>query len=207
MTRSVSFVSLRSATALLATAGLLTSAACTSSGGKKPTPSTSSTPTGTTSTSSGTASTPSQDQLTATLIGGGDIPGDTFKLNTTSPIAQSGAVGVAGQFSNPDASRQLTDILIHFPTSGDAATALAAEKGSAVTAITSGLSTSDSSVGTGGKIFAGTGPTGPVSVLVFVEGNYVVTLEFQSKSASDSVPTSIVNQVGAAQDSKVKAAS
>lgn len=196
----------RSATALAATLALLSAAACTSSGAKKPSPSTSSSPSGSQSTSSGSARTPSQADLTATLIGGGDIPGDTFTLGNATPVAQSGAVGIDGAFSNSDGSRQLADVLIHFPTAQAALTALAAEKTSVHTEIKSHLTSADSPVGTNGKIFTGAGGTGPIAILVYAEGNYVVTLEFQSKSATDSIPTSVVNQVGAAQDSKVKAA-
>jgi hypothetical protein len=204
---------LRYSAAAIATIGLLASAACSSSGGSKSTPK--STPKSTDSSTSSSAakggahsgSAPTNDELTATLIGGGDIPGDTFTLHDATAAPQGGGTaGIVGSFTNKDASRTVTDILVWFPTAAAAATATAAEQKAVGGEITGSLTDAKLDVGTGGHLYTGTTDQGLAAVALYQEGNYVVTQEFDSK-AGDTIPASVVTQVAQAQDSKVKAAS
>jgi len=197
----------------LAAVGVLTAAACSSSGGGKANTSTtghsSSSSPGSTIPSSPTSSggtAPSDLDLTSTLINPADIPGDTFTLKSADPVHQAPAVGVDGEFSNADGSRLVTDVLAWFPTDTDADTALNAEYAAAKQQITSGLTDSPLSVGSGGHIYSGTAATGAATIILFQEANYVVTLEFISKAAGDAIPANLATGVATAQDTKVKAA-
>jgi len=200
----------------LAVVGLLTSAACSSSGGGKSGGNSSSSG-GTTSSSSGAPSTspsspspsggtaPSETDLTATLINPADIPGDTFTLKSAQPVNQAPATGIAGVFSNAAGTRTVSDILVWLPTDSDADTALTGELTAAKQQITSGLTDAPLSVGTGGHIFSGSDANGAATIILYQEGNYVVTIEFNSKGG-DAIPAALATQVATAQDTKVKAA-
>jgi len=196
----------------LAAVGVLAAAACSSSGGGKPSASTtsrsssSSTSTAPSSPSPSGGTAPSDLDLTSTLINPADIPGGTFTLKSADPINQAPAVGVDGEFSNADGSRTVTDVLVWFPTDSDTDTALTAEQAAAAHQITGGLTDAPIEVGVGGHIYSGTTANGPATIIVFQEANYVVTLEFNSKAASDAIPANLATGVATAQDTKVKAA-
>jgi hypothetical protein len=218
MTRSTADLSLRFGVATLAAIGVLTAAACSSSGGKGSaggTTSSASSPASSSSTSpsatsSGSSKTPTTDDLTATLINPADIavPGDTFTLKTADPVSDaSPAVGVDGEFANAAGTRKLTDVLLWFPTDSDADTALTSELAAGKQQIVTGLVDTPLTVGSGGHMYQGADADGPATIVLFQEGNYVVTLEFNSTTAGDDIPAALATSVATAQDSKVKAAS
>lgn len=187
-------------------------AACSSSGGKPSTntsgSSSSNSQSSSSSSGSGSTSAPSADDLTFTLINPADIPGDTFTLKSSDPVSDAApAVGVDGEFANADGSRKVTDALIWFPSASGAATALAAELTAGKQQIVSGLTDNALSVGTGGRIYQGNDASGPATIILFQEGNYVVTLEFNATAAGDAIPANLATGVATAQDSKIKAAS
>jgi hypothetical protein len=214
MTRSTAHLGLRFGVASVAAIGVLTAAACSSSGGKADS---GSTPGGGTSsssspspTSSGSGHTPTTAGLTNTLINPADIavPGDTFTLKSADAVTdESPAVGVDGEFANAAGTRNVTDVLVWFPTDSDADTALTAELAAGRGQIVSGLVDTPLAVGSGGHMFQGADADGPATIVLFQEGNYVVTLEFNSTTAGDNIPAALATSVATAQDSKVKAAS
>lgn len=212
MTRFTSDLGLRYGATALAAAGLLATAACSSSGSKPSTSNTTSKSSTSSSSSSSTASsapakTPSQQQLSFDLIGGDSIPGDTFKLHDTQPLSQGGATGIIGSFANADATRTVSDILVYFPTAAAAATATSAGEGAVSGEITKGLKDAAApGVGSLGHLYQGQTDQGEATLLLFQEGNYLCTIEFDSK-AGDPIPAALATQVGQAQDSKLKAAS
>ena len=209
MTRSTTDVSLRIGAVALATAAALAGAGCSSSGsgGSDVGTSTSGSSTGGSSSSGGGASAgaPSATDLQNTLIGGSDIPGDTFTLHDTQPVSASGVVGVDGNFTNADGSRIVTIIITYYPDADGAKTSITASE-KAVSGLITGATDSALAVGSEGHLYAGTDTQGEASLAIFQEGNYVVQIEFNSKSG-DAIPAALATTVAQAQDSKVKAAS
>jgi hypothetical protein len=144
------------------------------------------------------------------LINPADIPADTFTLKSADPISQSGAVGVDGEFANADGSRTVTDVVVWFPTDSEADTALTAEQTSAAGQLKAGGTHSQitlgGSSGTPADLYAGNDAHGAATIILFQDGNYVVTLEFNSKTGDD-IPAALATGVATAQDTKVAAAS
>lgn len=219
MTRTSTDRYLRISAASIATIGLLAASACSSSGSKPAagkTPSTPSTPgsssssapvtTSSSSSSSNNSAGPSELELTSTLINPADIQGDTFTLKSSEPISQSGANGITGLFSNASGSRTLTDILVWFPSTAEADAAISAEVTAAKQQFTGTPTDAALPAGKSGHIYQGSDSKGAVTIMLFEEGQYVVTLEGNS-AAGDAVPASVATAVATAQDSKIKAAS
>lgn len=227
---TVSPLSLRLPLALVAALGLLATAACGSSGGSVPkasdtttsvakTPSTSASSSGfpasatpTVASSSGTpiVGTPTLDQLKAELIDPSVIPGDTFTLLRATQFNSGPGVGVEGLFQNGADSRALSDIVIYFPTAAQANAAFGAEAKPSLggKSLKPGFTNLSVAVGDQGHLFAGTDTGGgPATLVVFQEGNYVVTMDLHSVDENDSIPNDVATAVAEAQDVKVKAAS
>jgi len=158
-----------------------------------------------TSTANATG-TPTTADLKARLVPASAITVDTFSLVTTSPVAQSGAVGISGVYANADHKRVVSIILIHFPTAAYAQAGLAPTQNAAATELTRNPA-SDTQVNLGqgtAHLYQGLNETGPLSIIVFAEGNYIVTMEFVSKTKGDDVPAKIVTDLAKAQDAKIK---
>ena len=177
----------------------VTAAGCTSSYGAKHAT--------TSSTSGAVKGTPSTDQLKATLITPDEITGDKFTLTNTSPVSQSGAVGISGVFANASHDRVISVILIHYPTAAYAQAGLTEIQNLAAGQLTRNpASETPVQVGQGAQLYQGANATGPLSILVFAEGNYNVTMEYVSKHTGDDVPAATAIDLGKKQDIKVKAA-
>lgn len=195
----------RSRRAPVATAAALTVAAlaltgCTSS---KSSGSTSTPATGV--TSSGNSAT--INTVKRVLIQPSDITIDKFTLTNLSPVSQSGAVGVSAVYANGNHKRVLSVILIHYPNSDDAAAAAPQEQTVAAGELTHNpASDNPLSVGQQGQIYQGSNDTGPLSIVVFQEGAWVITMEFISKTAGDNVPASVVTAIAQRQDDLVRTA-
>lgn len=157
-------------------------------------------------TSSSSNHTPTNAELQSLLIKASDITVDKFSLTKTTPVSQSDAVGISGLYANASHNRVLSVILIHFPSRQFLQASLTETQTLAAQQLTHNpASTNAVNVGEGGQIFQGSNDTGPLSILVFGEGTYIVTMEFVSKNAGDNVPASVVTDLGLKQDAKLKA--
>jgi len=195
----------RRSVALVAILALTT--ACTSSHGSAGKTSSTAKTRGTAAASSAAETgTPTIDQLKAALIPASAITVDKFTLTGTTPVSQSGAVGISGVYANPDHKRVVSIILIHFPTAAYAQAGLAPTQSAAATELTRNPA-SDTPVDLGqgtAHLYQGSNETGPLSIIVFAEGNYIVTMEFVSKAKGDGVPAKIVTDLAKAKDAKIK---
>jgi hypothetical protein len=211
--------------------GLLSTAACGSSGGPTTAsgpslssttasasdPGTSPVPLSTSASASDTApavtiapgATPTTDQLKALLIDASAVPGDTFTRVSATQFDRNPAVGIESLFRNTAGSRSLTDIVLNFPTEAGAQTAVAAEEKPSVGAasLKPGYTESDVPVGDSAHLFAGADANGPATLIVFREGRFVVTMEFNSLASSDPVPASVVSEVALLQDQRIHTSS
>jgi len=169
-----------------------------------------------TKTSSSTADNPVVDELKKTLLPASaissaiaaDNPADKFTLTNTTPVSQSGAVGISGVYGNSDHKRVVSIILIHFPTAAYAQEGLQPTQSAAAVELTHNPA-SDTPVTLGqgdAHLYQGSNDTGPLSIIVFAEGHYIVTMEFVSKTKGDDVPAKVVTDLAKAQDAKIIAA-
>ena len=155
--------------------------------------------------SSGSAKT--IDDVKKVLIQPSDIPTDTFTLTNLSPVSQSGAVGVSAVYGNSTHKRVVSVILIHYPSVDIAQAAAPQEQTVAAGALTRNpASDNPLAVGQQGELYQGANDTGPLSIAVFAEGAWVVTIEFISKTAGDNIPASVITAVSNRQDMLLKTA-
>ena len=136
------------------------------------------------------------------------VPGDTFSLLTSSPLASPG--GVSGLFTNQGNSRSVDIGIFVYPDAGAAIQA----RDMTVTGLTDpdigvkGGTPTPVDVGNGGTMAVGTTtkPDGPKSKasVIFAEGKATVTINFESP-ANDPVPQDFVLDVAHKQDAAIKA--
>jgi hypothetical protein len=145
-------------------------------------------------------------KLKSLLIAASEIPGATFTLTRATPLSETDGVGIYGLFGGEQNNLALSDILVHLPTAAAASKGIASTQSLVASTITSKGQVGSVSVGTQGKFFTGTSSSGSVSYLIFGEGNYIVTMEFTSRKASEAVPENIAVEVATDQDAILKGA-
>ena len=206
--------------AVVTTVAALALAACTSSHGSHPkassTPSTSSTatspaPTGSAASAAATsAAAAASAQIAKLLIKASDISIDKFTLTNSAPvnaIASDGTSvdGSSAVYANGNHQRVVSVIVIRYLSASDAQASAPEEQTVAAGELTRNpASDTPENVGQLAHLYQGANATGPLSILVFAEGRYVVTMEFISKTAGDSVPASVVLALGKKQDALLK---
>lgn len=176
----------------------VTLAACSSSKAKT----TTSTPAGKTGASSAptsTSTTATTTDYTSLLLNAADIP--VPGVAKGSPTAAPQGTGATVAFT-ATGGRTVGDTVIVLPTAAAAQTAAHSSVAAAKQHI-AGATSSVAPIGAGGTAIRGTSASGAVAVLIFTEGKALIVLEFDSK-ATDPVPTTVIQQVATAQDTKVK---
>ena len=150
---------------------------------------------------------PSYAALQGALIDAADISVDKFTQTDVLPVQpQMGAEGISAVYANAGKDRVLSVILLHFPTVAYAQAGLPEIQSLAAARLTRNpASDTTVKVGTGAHLYQGADAAGPLTILVFEEGSYVVSMQYVSKRANDNIPSSLAVSLGTKQDARVKA--
>jgi hypothetical protein len=128
-----------------------------------------------------------------------NIVSDSLAYSAGAPVQNpDGQMGVSTVYTHRDGTRQIKNTILVFP---DAGAASAAMDGYDVTQRVVNGKTQAAAVGNKGTVVSGTSPDGTqsVSVLRFVEGNTVTTVEFAG-APRDPAPIDFIVDYGQRQD-------
>jgi hypothetical protein len=132
-----------------------------------------------------------------------NVVSDSQAYSAGAPIQNpNGQMGVSTVYTHRDGTRQISNTILIF---ADPAAASAAMDGSDVSQRVVNGKTQAAAVGNKATVVSGTSPDGTqaVSVLRFVEGNTLTTVEF-SGSPRDPAPLDFVVDYGQQQDAAIK---
>jgi hypothetical protein len=128
---------------------------------------------------------------------------DSTAYSAAAPVQNpNGQMGVSTVYTHRDGTRQITNTILVFT---DPSAASAAMDGSDVSQRVVNGKIQAAAVGTKGTVVSGNSPDGTqsVSVLRFVEGNTLTTVEFAS-SPRDPAPVDFIVEYGQHQDAAIK---
>lgn len=140
---------------------------------------------------------------TALLIKDTDIVAPEVFTARPPTHSANGRPGVAGSFSNPDASHVIVDTIAVLPDQTAAAAALTDAKADLPKTVTG--TPEPAAVGTGGTTVTGNSPDGSksVAVLLFTEGKALVTLQFDGP-LNATPPADFITDLGQKQAAAIK---